>query len=216
MVLVYPTHIDSLNPIKSIKTFFLASFNQKRLNIYQINFKMKWNQIFLLAIFLTIITNANSQQGGQVDDKGIIIGYQNIHYGVSSPSSNAVQNYNNGFLVGFFADIELGERFYIQPEFLYSMTFNNGIDYNTVVIPLMLKYFVLNKVSLQVGPLFDIILDRTLMRNSSINLMGGIGTKITEDLSILIRYSYNVSQRRYNYDFNYLQVGLAFRLWESN
>ena len=183
---------------------------------------MKYRQVILLAIFLTILTNVSSQQMGNIDDKGIIIGYQNTKYEVSMENSSIEQYQNNGFFVSFFADIELSEKFYVQPELLYSMTFNQGTNYKKVAIPIMLKYFIINKVSLQVGSLFDILFDNSLNRNSGINLMGGIGTKITEDFSILIRYSYPLTGRGYDtendffsYNFNYLQVGVAYRLWEK-
>ncbi|SEC39312.1 Outer membrane protein beta-barrel domain-containing protein [Tenacibaculum sp. MAR_2009_124] len=185
---------------------------------------MRCTQIFLLVLFLTVITNVNGQyrKCNCIDDKGIIIGYNNTSYQISMPSDDAGQYNNSGFMVGFFADIELSERFHVQPEFLYTMSFSDGIGFNTIAIPLITKFFITEKISLQAGPMFDVILDRAFMGNSGINFMIGAGVNITEGIAATVRYSHSLTSRGYtyknepiNYDFNYFQVGLAFRLWKK-
>ena len=186
---------------------------------------MRCTQIFLLVILLISITNVNGQDRmcKCIDDKGIIVGYNNTGYQISMPSEDAGQYYNNGFMVGLFADVELSERFHVQPEFLYTMSFSNGVDFNTIAIPVIAKFFITDKVSLQAGPMFDVILDRTFMGNSGINFMAGVGVNITKGIAVTARYSQSLTSRGYtyrnesiNYDFNYFQVGLAFRLWKKS
>ncbi len=178
-----------------------------------------------LILFVNLscgIMKAQDNNCNCIDDKGIIIGYNNTGYSISKPSVDAGQYDNSGFLIGFFADVELSDKFSVQPEFLYTMSFSEGVDFNTVTIPLAFKYYINEAISIQVGPMFDVILDRTFIGNSGINLMGGIGVDLTDNFSITARYSKSITNRTntysdkvINYDFNYLQIGFALKLWKK-
>ena len=186
---------------------------------------MRRKQIFFLVIFFAILTNIQGQDENCkcIDDKGIIIGYNGIHYSISKPSPDAGSYFDNGFFVGFFADVALNEKFHVQPEFMYTMSFREGVHFNTIAIPVMIKYFITNKISLEAGPMYDVIFDNIFMENSGINIVAGIGIKITEAITALMRYSDSLTSRGYIYNnesvvynFNYLQVGLSFRLWKKS
>jgi|688.fasta_scaffold1197818_1 hypothetical protein len=63
-----------------------------------------------------------------------------------------------GLGLGGFAEIKLNEKFAIQPELMYSMLgakgkeSNETVELGYVVIPVMGKYYVANKFSLEAGP----------------------------------------------------------------
>jgi hypothetical protein len=63
-----------------------------------------------------------------------------------------------GLALGGFAEIKLNEKFAIQPELMYSMLgaggegSNETVELGYVVIPVMGKYYVANKFSLEAGP----------------------------------------------------------------
>ncbi len=100
-----------------------------------------------------------------------------------------------GFSIGAFAEIKISPKFAIQPELLYSM---QGTKYSTTTsssggggfsftstddvkaglnylnIPIMAKYFVIEKLSVQAGPQFGFLLafDRTSNSSSSTTFAG--------------------------------------------
>ena len=205
------------------KIYFLIHRLLLKIKINQTQFKMRRKQIILLVVFSTIFIKIHGQDESCncIDDKGIIIGYNTINYSISKPSPDEGDYFDHGFFIGFFADIELSKKIHVQPEFTYNMSFKKGINYNTIAIPIMLKYFITNQISLQGGLMYDVIYDDIFMENSGIHLIAGIGVKISDSFTALIRYSDSLTKRGYiyekeriNYDFNYLQVGLAFRLWK--
>ncbi len=63
-----------------------------------------------------------------------------------------------GLGLGGFAEIKLNEKFAIQPELMYSMLgaggkgSNDTVELGYVVIPVMAKYYVADKFSLEAGP----------------------------------------------------------------
>jgi hypothetical protein len=63
-----------------------------------------------------------------------------------------------GLAIGGLAEIKLNEKFAIQPELMYSMlgakgkASNETVELGYVVIPVMAKYYVADKFSLEAGP----------------------------------------------------------------
>jgi hypothetical protein len=63
-----------------------------------------------------------------------------------------------GLAVGGLAEIKLNEKFAVQPELMYSMLgagikgTSETIELGYVVIPVMAKYYVANKFSVEAGP----------------------------------------------------------------
>ena len=62
-----------------------------------------------------------------------------------------------GLALGGFAEIKMNEKFAIQPELMYSMLGagqdgGDTVELGYVVIPVMAKYYVANKFSLEAGP----------------------------------------------------------------
>lgn len=63
-----------------------------------------------------------------------------------------------GLAVGGLAEIKLNEKFSVQPELMYSMLgaggkgSNETVELGYVVIPVMAKYYVVDKFSVEAGP----------------------------------------------------------------
>jgi opacity protein-like surface antigen len=83
------------------------------------------------------------------------------------------QSSYTGFQVGGFAEIKVTDKFFVQPELLYSTQGSRekqiqnvqGVDYNVAVvykfayinIPVMAKYYVAKSFSLEAGPQFGFL-----------------------------------------------------------
>lgn len=79
-----------------------------------------------------------------------------------SDTKDADMSSKTGFQFGAFAAIRLG-NIGIQPELLYSQQGakfdREKIDLNYVNVPVVLKYYIINGLNLQVGPQFGFIVD---------------------------------------------------------
>ena len=126
-----------------------------------------------------------------------------------------------GFQIGGFAEFKISEKFAFQPELMYSAqggkeTFQEGgsdIDVTTklgyINIPLMAKYYVAEKFSLEAGPQIGFLTsaknkfegggeslevdvkDSTSSVDFGLNL--GAGYDFTEKLSAGVRYNFGLS-----------------------
>jgi len=91
--------------------------------------------------------------------------YSNDYIGVTSPSTDPMI----GFHIGGLAEIKLTDKFAIQPELLFSMqgskqttsefdtdgysyTSEDKINFTYINVPVMFKYFVIKKLSIEAGP----------------------------------------------------------------
>ena len=125
-----------------------------------------------------------------------------------------------GYHVGAFAEIGIGEKFWIQPEVLfnqYSTTldsnynhiyediFNSGqsnVKLNYLSIPVLLNYKLLgNFLSLQAGPQFSVLMkqDKNLLQNGAdafkkgdFSMLGGVQLKLSA-IRITGRYAIGLS-----------------------
>ncbi|MEG1023752.1 MAG: porin family protein [Flavobacterium sp.] len=116
-----------------------------------------------------------------------------------------------GFHVGGFAEIHVVEKFFIQPELLYSAQgtkvdgpLGSDVDLklNYLNIPVLAKYyFVENKFSVEAGPQLGILLSakgngtdvKDLTRSTDFGFNLGAGYNFTENLSVGIRYTIGLS-----------------------
>jgi len=108
------------------------------------------------------------------------------------------QEFSYGYLLGGFAEIGLGDKFFLQPEVLfnqYTSTIDSSFNHvyqgvfrsdqgkvklNYLSVPILLNYKLLGPISIQAGPQFGVLIDqsKTLLQN------GGQAFK-TGDLSML-------------------------------
>jgi opacity protein-like surface antigen len=113
-----------------------------------------------------------------------------------------------GFNVGLFAEFKLSQKLYIQPELLYSgqgakedltiegINFDATLKVNYINIPVMFKYYVVNDLSLEVGPYVGFLTSAKVKVESSF----GSDTEDAKDFfkstdfGIGIGFNYDVTQ----------------------
>jgi len=69
--------------------------------------------------------------------------------GISIFNIDAVNE--TGFYVGVLVDIEATEKFHVQPE----LTYGSAGDLSFFYLPVMAKFYVVNKLHIQAGPQFS-------------------------------------------------------------
>jgi opacity protein-like surface antigen len=114
-----------------------------------------------------------------------------------------------GFHVGGFAEIKVMDKFFIQPELLYSAQgakFDSPFgDYdaklNYLNIPVLAKYYVTKEFSVEAGPQIGFLLSakadgedaKDFYKSTDIGFNLGAGYNFTENLSVGIRYTVGLS-----------------------
>jgi opacity protein-like surface antigen len=115
-----------------------------------------------------------------------------------------------GFHVGGFAEIKVVEKFFIQPELLYSAQGTKfdgpfGEDFDTKLnylnIPVLAKYYIVEKFSVEAGPQLGILLSakadgediKDYTRSVDFGFNVGAGYNFTDNLSIGLRYTIGLS-----------------------
>ena len=116
-----------------------------------------------------------------------------------------------GFHVGGFAEIHVVEKFFIQPELLFSTQGTKfdgpfGEDYDTKLnylnIPVLAKYYIVDKkFSVEAGPQLGVLLSakaddndiKDFTRSVDFGFNLGAGYSFTDNLSINLRYTIGLS-----------------------
>ena len=115
------------------------------------------------------------------------------------------QEFQYGYLLGGFAEIGLGNKFFLQPEVLfnqYTSTLDSNFSHiyqgaitndqskvklNYLSIPVILNYKLLGPISIQAGPQYAILIDqsKTLLQNGGrafksgdMSLLAGVQVKV--------------------------------------
>ncbi len=98
----------------------------------------------------------------------ITVNAQDVAFGIKSGLNVANIRVNNldadsrlGFHFGGTAELKFGERFSVQPEVLYSQfgaeTSDEILKIDYISIPIMAKYYVIDKFSFEAGPQFSFL-----------------------------------------------------------
>jgi len=126
-----------------------------------------------------------------------------IKAGVNFATITDASSFSNktGFVGGIFAGIKFNDKVAIQGDLLYSQQGADldigAIDLNYVNIPVVLKYFFIKGLNLQVGPQFGFIVDDNfkelpdLAKTGSFDLTGVVGVGYDLPLGIRIDGRYN-------------------------
>lgn len=161
-------------------------------------------RIFLIAIAVMAFGYTNAQQ-----TRFGIKGGLNI----SSVVGGDVDNANSliGFHVGGFAEIHVVEKFFIQPEVLFSAQgakfdgpFGTDADVKLdyLNIPVLAKYyFIENKFSVEAGPQLGLLLSakadgddvKDYTRSVDLGFNIGAGYNFTDNFSVGLRYTIGMS-----------------------
>ncbi len=141
---------------------------------------------------------------------------QDIHFGIkgglniSSISGKDVENPDarTSFHGGIMAEIPITEKFSFQPEFLYSSLGikendeNAELKLNYLTLPLMVKYYVADNFSLEIGPQIGLLLSadakvegegegdvKDLFKDFDAAINFGVGYKLDNGLNFGARYN---------------------------
>ena len=83
----------------------------------------------------------------------------------------------SGFYIGAVVDIEATPNFHIQPE----LTYANAGDLSFIYLPIMMKYYIIPKVNIQVGPQFNFSTDLSDIKQAIEDIDGVLGTNSNLD-----------------------------------
>lgn len=127
-----------------------------------------------------------------------------------------------GFHAGGFVEIKLNDKFAVQPELLYSTqgakvkytetysgqstTYKEKVKTGYLNIPIMAKYFVSDKFSLEAGPQIGFLMSakdeigneteniKKQLKSTDFGLNIGLGYDFTESISANVRYNLGLSE----------------------
>jgi hypothetical protein len=190
----------------------------------------------LLIVFLFILQALTAQNNDESEFKrfGFKAGanFSHINFARGSPPVAIETTWNTGINFGFLILVPLNDRFFIQPEYLYSQMGGKEKNSNTVYkfnyfsMPVFLKYQLLEKLSLLAGPQFDLLLHvkKTINGSSSdithdteersLALTAGIEYQLIQSLSVCARYMHGlnhigIGQRSDIQEFKYEMLQLT-------
>ncbi len=141
---------------------------------------------------------------------------QDINFGIKGGLNFATITGDNtskdqtvtGFNFGAIAEIKISEKFSFQPELLYSgqgydtgITTEGNIALNYLNIPLIGKYYVTKKLSLEAGPQIGFLLStkggsqnyKDLFKTTDFGVNFGLGYKLDSGLNFGVRYNAGLS-----------------------
>lgn len=117
---------------------------------------------------------------------------------------------NVGGQAGAFAEIKVVEKFAVQPEALFSYESSeiSGVDFNLsyVNVPVMAKYYVSDKISLQAGPQIGFLVAakakmdgesedvKDQLKTTNFGLNFGLGYSFTEKVAVDFRYNVGLTE----------------------
>lgn len=84
---------------------------------------------------------------------------------------------NSGFFVGLVVDVEATPNFHIQPEIAYA----SAGDLSFVYVPVMLKYYFIPKVNIQVGPQLNFSTELGDIKQAIRDIEGVVGSNADID-----------------------------------
>jgi hypothetical protein len=138
-----------------------------------------------------------------------------------------------GFHVGGVVEIKFNDKIALQPELMYSMEggdysysgslgttpyeWDQEIELNKIILPIMFKYYVIPNLSLEAGPQLDYIVSNN---SKAVLSVPGAGVSITEDTdmdetsSILVQsapgMSAPIGTSNHDFGFKKLNFGVNF------
>ncbi len=142
----------------------------------------------VLFIATAVLFGLNVQ--AQSVDFGITAGYLNGRASVKF-DEGTFSDSQSGFFIGALVDFVLTEKTSIQPELLYA----NIDEGSALMLPVMLKSYITEKLNFQVGPQFVFSLEESVedFSNVELGLAGGLGFDITSNFFLQARYSFQLS-----------------------
>ncbi len=147
----------------------------------------------VLTSFLLIMTTISLSAQTEF---GVRSGYYNlIEFTMVDDNGTKFRNFEGeGFYVGAFADINITDRFSVQPEMNF-IAIPKRSSLNQIQIPVLGKYRIGKRVHIFAGPSIGFFLNpEEDMKNTNLNIAFGISYDITQKLSIALRGDYGLSK----------------------
>ena len=185
------------------------------------------NKLITLAIFAFGFA---SSVNAQTLHYGVKVGYNAAKIGGDVDNSKTL----SAFHVGFLAEIEVSEKFSVQPEVLYSA---QGSKYNTsrksqidyVNVPILAKYYFVDGFSVETGPQIGFLTKsedkidgvtvdyKDVTKGIDISLPVGLAYRCSINIFASVRYNFGLSnfndQKGSDYKMNHqvFQASLGYR-----
>ncbi|QMU28088.1 porin family protein [Adhaeribacter radiodurans] len=198
--------------------------------------------LFFCVIYFKVVAQTNTEVNPvrHAVHYGFKFGlnYSNMNFnkGYPTPTTPVASSWRPGFLLGFLLEVPLPYNFSLQQEYLYSQTngehqsLNTKYNHSYLSLPLMLKYRILPKVVIMVGPQFELLIAAKEETNGqtinttheteerSIGLSGGLGFRVSKFLSFNARFMHGfnhigITQRTNALEYKYesVQITTDFR-----
>ena len=174
--------------------------------------------LYILTILILSISNSNAQ----TIKLGVKAGLNYANLNGSDIKTDAITSYHAGIVT----EISILDSFSIQPELIYSTqgaSYENAIDeykneLGYISLPVMLKIYVSDSFSLEVGPQASFLLNKKDEFNLNdyntfdFSANAGLGLKITESLFAQARYSLGLTEISKNADAknSVIQISVGF------
>jgi len=149
------------------------------------------------VVFIIFLALSGLSVTAQGLDLGIKVGVN-----FSSISDAAGLDNRTGFIIGGFVGFKLADKLGVQADLLYSQqgakVNPDDIDLNYVNVPIVLKYYFIKNVNIQIGPQFGFIVDDNIsdvfgniLEAESFDLSGVVGAGIDFPMGIRVDGRYN-------------------------
>jgi hypothetical protein len=132
--------------------------------------------LLIIGLIIFTFTTVNAQKGVDFGLKG------GINFSNMTSDNFAENDSKTGFHIGLISEIPLGDKFSVQPEILYSSQGTKAkllmlggspspgeytLDY--IQIPVLAKFYIVQNLSLEVGPSFNFLVKDEEVRNTVTN-----------------------------------------------
>ena len=156
----------------------------------------------LILLFVTVTMFAQSSKR----EEGIKIGFKGGLNASNFLSSDIEeQSIRTSFHIGFVSEIVISDKASFQPELLFSSQGNVGPEtkqkYNYINVPLLVKYNVINNLSIDAGPQLGFLINSysrgnngntDLTKQNFFDVAVGLGTTYTLKNNVFFQGRYNL------------------------
>jgi hypothetical protein len=175
---------------------------------------MRTSLLFILAAIISA-NNLSAQNSSTFKKFGFKAGINlsNIDFnrGFPAPNTPIPMVWKTGFTAGIILHVPIATNLSVQPEYAYSKVLgedkSSGISYSLdyLSLPVLLKYQLISKLTIEVGPQVDLLIDAHKELNSSkisitkdteernLGILGGVEIKVIKGLRLDARYILGLS-----------------------
>ncbi|MFM2265223.1 MAG: hypothetical protein RLZ77_643 [Bacteroidota bacterium] len=156
-------------------------------------------KIIFTLLTITAIGVANAQE----TKYGIKGGIDLVSAKSTASSLNAT-----GFYVGGFAELGLSDVIYIQPSLNYHTASKDGVKFDYMSVPVLVKFMMPDKFNILAGPALYYSMDSEDTNKTRINLAVGGDFEISDNLLLESRYDYGLTG---DVKVNHLLFGIGYK-----